>query len=113
MKSATFLFRTSFFIALVVSSSCQKKELFNAIHFDVATSQLLDKYIESIHVDSLAGIQPQFTIENVSDNLVRIGIRYQLTDSIHQDDWKVTVHPAFNPRFHWAPHLTPTDQNII
>ena len=76
-------------------------------------SQLLDKYIASIHIDSLSGIQPQITIENVSANLVRVGIKYVLTDTIHQDDWKVTVRPAFTPTFHWAPHLTPTDKHII
>ena len=36
-----------------------------------------------------------------------------LPDSLHQDDWQVNIVPGFVPEFHWAPHLTPTDNYII
>ena len=89
--------------------SCENRKTVNEIRLNAP----LDKYVASIHVDSLSDIQPQITVENVSASLVRIGIKYQLADSIHQDDWKVTLRPAFKPAFHWAPHLTPTDKHII
>src|SRR5688500_7002637 len=96
-------------LALLSLSSCQERRSPNQIALDAT----FDKFVASIHIDSLSGIQPQVTSENVSVNLVRVGIKYQLNDSIHQDDWKVTIRPAFKPTSHWAPHLTPTDEHII
>ena len=107
------LFNICTVLILTISFSCQKKNSPNEIKFDAATSELLSKYIASIRVDSLSDIQPVVDIQNISPNLVRVGIKYQLTDTVHQDDWKVIIRPAFAPTFHWQPHLTPTDKNII
>jgi len=70
-------------------------------------------FISSITFDSLQEIQPVVSIEHVQDGIVKVRIKFTLTDSIKQDDWRVTIVPGFNPSFHWAPHLTPTADNII
>jgi len=44
---------------------------------------------------------------------VKVSVSFELSDSIKQDDWQVSITPAFNPDFHWAPHLTPTNEHII
>lgn len=43
----------------------------------------------------------------------KIHIRFDLKDTVKQDDWQVQIKPAFKPEFNWAPHLTPTVNNII
>jgi hypothetical protein len=40
-------------------------------------------------------------------------LRFTLDQEIQQNDWQLHLHPAFSPSFHWAPHLTPTDEHII
>jgi hypothetical protein len=49
----------------------------------------------------------------ISKNRIHVSVTWILKDSLQQDDVQVTVLPAFNPVFNWAPHLTPTDNHII
>ena len=49
----------------------------------------------------------------MDENILKIHIRFDLKDTVKQDDWQVRIKPAFKPEFNWAPHLTPTVNNII
>src|SRR5258705_13560388 len=70
---------------------------------------LINEYISEIKFDSLGSVHPEITKQTIEPGIVKVNLRFQLTDSLKQDDWKVTVTPAFTPLFHWAPHLTPSD----
>ncbi|MBL0741163.1 hypothetical protein [Chryseolinea lacunae] len=73
----------------------------------------LQAYIASITFDSLQGIKPTVQVTREDSNTVHIELIYQLTDSIHQNDWQLKIKPAFEATRHWSPHLTPTSKNII
>jgi hypothetical protein len=77
------------------------------------TEAELNDYISSITWDSLGSVRPEVTVQKISPGLSKVFLNFNVKESIRQDDWKVTIRPAFNPDFHWAPHLTPTDENII
>jgi len=70
-------------------------------------------YVARIHVDSLAGYAPKVDYQKINDHIVKVHISFDLKDSMTLDDWQVHITPNFQPTFHWAPHLTPTDDHII
>jgi hypothetical protein len=45
--------------------------------------------------------------------IYHVTVAWNLKDSVRQDDIQITVLPSFPAVFHWAPHLTPTDEYII
>src|SRR5690606_36844005 len=69
--------------------------------------------IESLHIDSLGQQPPSVQMERYDENTLKFNIGFVLKDTVVQDDWRVVVQPAFQPDFHWSPHLTPTDDHII
>jgi hypothetical protein len=73
----------------------------------------IESFVSRLHVDSINGIYPEASVATVSPGLVKVTLRFQLKDSVCQDDWKVTMQPAFKPTFYWSPHLSPTEENII
>lgn len=73
----------------------------------------LKGYIKKIDYGRLGALKPQIRSTAISKNLVRISVTWMLKDSLKQDDWQVNFYPDFVPDFHWAPHLTPTDDHII
>ena len=80
---------------------------------DPAIPATLRAFISKIHPHTLAGAAPVVTFEKVSDKITRTSLSWTLSDTVKQDDWQVEIIPAFTPDFHWAPHLTPTDDHII
>src|SRR5690606_5996332 len=74
---------------------------------------ILSNYISEIKVDALGGNTPKIQYKKIRDDLIKVTITTVLTDSVRLDDWQVNLVPAFTPNFHWAPHLTPTDDHII
>ncbi len=74
---------------------------------------LINKYIAAIKFDSLASQAPVITLQQVEPGIIKVHARFNLARPVQADDWKATISPAFTPVFHWAPHLTPTDSNII
>ena len=69
--------------------------------------------IHSIRFDRLGSIKPQQEIKNIDKGLVHVRLIFDLPAEIKQDDWQLTIQPAFIPDFNWAPHITPGDMNII
>lgn len=74
---------------------------------------VFNTYIASMTMDSLASQQPQVSMQVIDSGIIKVNITLTLKDSVRQEDWILTLKPAFTPSFHWAPHLTPTDTNII
>jgi hypothetical protein len=73
----------------------------------------LRSYVRSIAWDELGRNQAESSLEKLGDNAFRIHLVFDLENSMQQDDWQVRVEPAFDPGFHWSPHLTPAEENII
>jgi hypothetical protein len=73
----------------------------------------LSHYVEKIEYDQIGQIVPELIWNRVEDHIMRMTLRFTLDQEIQQDDWQLHLHPAFSPSFHWAPHLTPTDEHII
>ena len=72
-----------------------------------------DSLIKSIEIDRLGDAEFSSEVTQVDENIVKVHIRFDLKDTVKQDDWQVQIKPAFKPEFNWAPHLTPTVNNII
>lgn len=88
--------------------------LLQTVRYTAAMPQpTVHPYVAALHIDQLGGIAPVIKSKRVSRDVTHIEIRFNLPDSVHQDDWKVSLRPAFRPDFHWSPHLTPTADHII
>lgn len=56
---------------------------------------------------------PVVTITPQGNDMVKVSVSVDLDDTLKLDDWKISIRPSFKPTFHWAPHLTPTEDHII
>lgn len=74
---------------------------------------LLNEYISTVNYGQIGNTNPDISYSEISENVVKVSVAFDLADSVHQDNWQIDITPAFNPDFHWAPHLTPTDEHII
>jgi hypothetical protein len=79
----------------------------------IPISSELKSYVEKIEYDLLGDSKGVNRVTVIDDNIIHVKITFTLKGEIQQDDWKVTLTPWFNPGYHWAPHLTPTDNHII
>src|SRR5690349_1365300 len=73
----------------------------------------LKPFISSITYQSINGQYPKVNYTALSKTLYKVSLQWDIADSVKQDDWQVNIVPAFTPAFHWAPHLTPTEDHII
>ena len=73
----------------------------------------LSEFILPLSVETLGWAAPAVRVEEREPGLYRVRLSFDLDSPVRQDDWKVTVRPAFAPDFHWSPHLTPTGAFII
>ena len=92
MKHVVFVF------VVCVFFSCSKKS---------------EDFISSVYVAPLGTIQPKMNRQVIDTGVVRYEFAYNLETPITQDDWFISIQPAFDATFHWQPHLTPTDNHII
>lgn len=91
-------------------SSCGGQKSLNPQDFPVDYSQ----FVASISADSLGGHGYTCNVEQISQDIVKVNLHFDLKgQSVQQDDWQVRIKPAFTPTFNWAPHLTPADSNIV
>lgn len=102
--------QTVLLLLVAIASLCACNE--NKGHAQVDVN-VLREYIAEIKVDSLAGAFPSVTLSEVEPGIMKYSFKIAIKDSVKQDDWKIEIIPSFTPEFHWAPHLTPTDSNII
>lgn len=73
----------------------------------------LQSYVESVERDDLGQKKIVSVIQKLDARTYRVRLDFDGVDYVSQDDWQVRVHPAFEPDFHWAPHLTPKPENIM
>lgn len=70
-------------------------------------------YISSLNATALGTEQPTIKKQEIDSNLTRYEFTYKLKKAVAQDDWHISIQPAFKATFHWQPHLTPTDNHIV
>lgn len=70
-------------------------------------------YIDSIQVAPMGPYKPTISVEKRDDNTVTVHLEYSILDTLRLDDWRLDITPSFASNFHWAPHLSPTDEHII
>ncbi len=73
----------------------------------------LRPFISQISYQPLGNQEATITYQSVSKKIWKVSMVWNLKDSMHQDDWKIIIHPGYKPTFHWASHLTPDDDHII
>ncbi|MDD4777034.1 MAG: hypothetical protein PHV53_01970 [Fermentimonas sp.] len=79
----------------------------------VQLSSDLKSYVENIEYDLLGNRIGNNKITVIDNNTIHVKTTFKLNRETQQDDWQVAVTPGFKPDFHWAPHLSPTDDHII
>jgi hypothetical protein len=96
--------RLLLFSILILLCSCTAKEF---------RAPIVPGYISLLETDTLSNLTPTSTITHLDSSLTRVEFTYIIIDTIRQDDWHITIKPAFDATFHWQPHLTPTDNHIV
>ncbi|GAB3655805.1 hypothetical protein GCM10028791_27250 [Echinicola sediminis] len=79
----------------------------------VAAQQSFKEYIDQIIVDPLGGQEGNMEVEQVAEEVFHITVSVDLPRETVASSWDINVFPSFEGSFHWAPHLTPTDDHII
>ncbi len=74
---------------------------------------LLRKAIARLQYDGLGAHSGKAEATKIDENTVHVIVTFSLKEAVQQDDWQVQILPSFIPSFHWAPHLTPTDNHVI
>ncbi|UVI29283.1 hypothetical protein [Paenibacillus spongiae] len=80
---------------------------------NLSLDKSLEPFIKRISYDRLGAAEPEVMLERINRNLTKVSLTFQLEEAVQQDDWQLTIEPAFIPAFHSAPHLSPTDSHII
>ncbi len=80
---------------------------------ELPVPQALAPYIRQVCCTALDGVtlRPEWTPEE--SGVHRLTLRADLDHTLPVGRFEVCIHPAFRPDFHWAPHLTPEEDNVI
>jgi hypothetical protein len=105
-----------------------------ACQTDAPLPDKMQAYIRNIHFGKIGDARPvveyRFVGEETSaaapnvpgggagsgqkgPSVYHVSVSWNLADTVQQDDMQIIIHPFFPAVFHWAPHLTPTDEHII
>lgn len=106
MKKQTNI-RSLVILCLVVLLSC------GTARSQSALPRSFSNFISSINYDKLGSDEAQVIYTEVSDHILKVRVTFDLKEPVEHDDWQVRLTPSFRPSFHWAPHLTPTNEHII
>lgn len=71
------------------------------------------KAVEHMQYDRLGDERGKSWVRMIDRNTLHVKLTFSLDQQLRQDDWQLTLTPAFTPSFHWSPHLTPTDNHVI
>jgi len=66
-----------------------------------------------IDFDLISDKKPKVTSTTITNHLQHVVLSYNLDKPAVQNDWRAILRPDFQPEFHWAPHLTPSDKHVI
>jgi len=119
LKSFFFLF-----MALLLAMYCSQESNLGSGRFDqkevsereiiqINIPDSLKSFIKRIACLKLGGREPEISMIEYGKNIFRFRLIFDLREQTFQDDWRLSIEPAFRPDFHWSPHLTPTDEYII
>lgn len=78
-----------------------------------AIPSVVRDFVKNIEVETLDGNIFQVEYQSMGKGVVKVRLSTNLPATVEQDDWQVNITPQFKGDFHWAPHLTPTDEHII
>lgn len=75
----------------------------------------LSGLIGAIETETIGGNVATMSVTRMEGDkhVFKVKLVFDLSESIRQDDWQVRIKPSFRPDFHWAPHLTPKEGNVI
>ncbi len=110
MVKATRLFVTA--ILIILGLVCEGRTQGSSAEA-LEIPEVLRPYVQTITVDELGGVHAETRLERIEENLYRLRLTFDLPAEEAQDDWQVKITPAFQPSFHWSPHLTPADKHIV
>lgn len=89
----------------------------NAMDSSIAYGQgipkLLQPYIANLEYSKIGNQNPEIKFKKIDKQTLRLEFNWEIKADTSLDRLYVAVMPAFKPSFHWAPHLTPTDNHII
>jgi len=108
-----------FFIALIgilvasLSAYSGGKETHTSLTIDREAFLPFNKYINNIQYSLLGEEKGKVQVQTIDKSTLYIKVVFSLKKAMRLDDWQICIEPAFKPTFHWAPHLTPTDDHII
>jgi len=74
---------------------------------------ILSTFVKTLSSDAISNVSPEINLTSISETLFKLTFTYNLANEVQQDDCKIRLIPAFTPSFHWMPHLTPNDANIM
>lgn len=103
-------------ISLIIFLICAFKSPDSQTKIEIKTTELpviFKNVLKKINIDKLGKSTCIKEINKIDENVVRVKLTFDLTDSLKQDDWKVNIFSNINPIFNWAPHLTPSDGYVI
>jgi len=80
---------------------------------NISVPNLLEDYIARMDCSQLAGRSPRVFFSRAAQDMFHVRLVMDLDEETAQDDWQIRIVPAFNPDFHWAPHLTPEEGLIM
>ena len=66
-----------------------------------------------IDYDLISDIKPKISSTEIREHLQHVVFSFKLDEPVVQNDWRAIITPDFQPDFHWAPHLTPSDKHVI
>lgn len=69
--------------------------------------------VAKIQADDIGAYKADIRIEYINPEVRKVSVSYRLNEKVSQPDCAVQITPSFKPDFHWAPHLTPTDNHVI
>ena len=104
MNRKKVILRAIFFLLIsIISNFAKSQQLPYSFH----------PFVQKIKTVQLGDQNAEIIVNKLGRNTLHIKYIFNLSEDVQQDDWQVNVIPAFQPSFHWAPHLTPTDKHII
>lgn len=75
--------------------------------------RLPDSFVKRWDYDNIGHAAPNVSLHRVDEDTIHGVLTFKLDQEIRQDDWQLRLEPAFQPHFHWAPHLTPTNRHVM
>ncbi len=112
------------FLVLITAIGCGKKRspVFKKLDLtvdsktgiiDISVPEIIKPFIHVMQCQYLGSSRPEIFLKEIDESKVHIRIIFNLDEPAQQDDWQINIEPAFQPDFHWSPHLTPSDEYII